>query len=76
LQARGVFVDAFLSYDAARLELPAALGVRSGDSVMPTAFEVLRFPHDWDLTNVFLDAVGPEGNLPRFRHIACPVWNT
>jgi aminoglycoside 3-N-acetyltransferase len=66
-QARRVFVRAFLSYDAPKLlSCLRALGVRSGDSVMLHSAFGTHFGFDGtieDLTNVFLDAVGPEGNL-------------
>jgi len=66
-QARGAFVDAFLSYDAKQLmRCLRALGVRSGDSVMLHSAFGAHFGFRGtieDLTNVFLDAVGPDGNL-------------
>lgn len=67
LEARRLYVRAFLSYDATQLmDCLRSLGVRSGDSVMlHSSFG----PHYGfrgaieQLTGVFLDAVGPEGNL-------------
>lgn len=67
LEARRLYVRAFLSYDARQLmDCLRSLGVCSGDSVMlHSAFE----PHCGfrgtieQLTGVFLDAVGPGGNL-------------
>jgi aminoglycoside 3-N-acetyltransferase len=67
LEARRLYVRAFLSYDARQLiDCLRSLGVHSGDSVMlHSAFG----PHYGfrgtieQLTDVFIDAVGPEGNL-------------
>lgn len=65
--ARRLLVGALLSYDPPRLrEGLRALGVRPGDTVMlHSAFGPeygFRGSID-DLTRVFLDALGPEGNL-------------
>jgi aminoglycoside 3-N-acetyltransferase len=67
LQAQERFVRAFLSYDANQLlGSLRALGVRSGDSVMLHSAFGPRYGFRGtteQLTTVFLDAVGPEGNL-------------
>ncbi len=67
LEARRVFVRALLSYDPPRLlACLRALGVQPGDSVMlHSAFGAhFGFRGTIDqLIDVFLDAVGPEGNL-------------
>jgi aminoglycoside 3-N-acetyltransferase len=66
-QAQGRFVQAFLSYDASRLlDSLRALGVRCGDSVMLHSAFGPQYGFRGtieQLTAVFLDAVGPEGNL-------------
>lgn len=67
LEARRVFVRAFLSYDAERLKACLrATGVHPGDSVMlHSAFGVhfgFRGSID-ELTEAFLDVIGPDGNL-------------
>jgi aminoglycoside 3-N-acetyltransferase len=67
LQARRLFVRAVLSYDAPRLSACLrALDIRRGDSVM--LHSAFAQHHGFrgtieELTNVFLGAVGPEGNL-------------
>jgi len=67
LEARRLFVRAVLSYDAPRLSACLrALGIRPGDSVM--LHSAFARHHGFrgtieELTNVFLDAVGPDGNL-------------
>ena len=67
LGVRAQFVRAFFSYDARRLlEGLRELGIRPGDSVMlHSAFgKEQGFTGSIDdLTNVFVDAVGPEGHL-------------
>lgn len=67
LRARAWFVRAFLSYgDVQLLAALRALGVRSGDSVMlHSAFgDAHGFRGSIEqLTNVFMEAVGPEGHL-------------
>lgn len=66
-QVRRRFVRAFLSYDEHRLlACLQALGVRHGDSIMlHSGFaEHHGFRGSIDaLTRVFIDAIGPEGNL-------------
>jgi aminoglycoside 3-N-acetyltransferase len=66
-QAQESFVRAFLSYDASQLlGSLRALDVRSGDSVMLHSAFGPRYGFRGtieQLTTVFLDAVGPEGNL-------------
>lgn len=67
LQARGRFVQAFLSYDAGRL-IPVLreLGVRPGDDVM--LHSAFGAHHGFrgnveQLTDTFVRAVGPDGHL-------------
>ena len=66
-QARGRFVRAFLAYDKERLAAGLrAVGVRPGDSVMlHSAFQSTNgFRGSVEqLTDVFVDAVGPTGHL-------------
>jgi aminoglycoside 3-N-acetyltransferase len=67
LQAQERFVRAFLSYDdAALLEALRKVGVRTGDSVM--LHSSFKSTHGFrgsieQLTDVFLDATGPDGHL-------------
>lgn len=67
LEARRVFVRAFLSYDAEQLTACLrSLGVRPGDSVMLHSAFGAHFGFRGtieELTTVFLNAVGPDGNL-------------
>ncbi len=67
LEARRVSVRAFLSYDADRLAVCLrSLGLRPGDSVMLHSAFGAHFGFRGtieELTNVFLDVVGPEGHL-------------
>ena len=66
-QARRVFVQTFLSYDAPRLvACLRALGIKSGDTVLlHSGFDASSgFRGGVEaLTNAFLEAIGPEGNL-------------
>ena len=67
LQAQGWFVRAFLSYDEQELLAGLrAIGVRPSDSVM--LHSAFNGAHGFrgsieQLTNVFIDAVGPQGHL-------------
>jgi len=67
VEARRRFVQTFLSFDAQQLlACLRSLGVRPGDSVMLHSAFGAQFGFRGsveELTNVFLDAVGPEGNL-------------
>jgi aminoglycoside 3-N-acetyltransferase len=66
-QVQRVFVRAFLSYDAPRLVASLrALGIKSGDTVLlHSGFDVLNGFRGTiaTLTNAFLEAIGPDGNL-------------
>ena len=66
-QVKRVFVQAFLSYDAPRLVAGLrALGIKSGDTVLlHSGFDASSgFRGGVEaLTNAFLEAIGPEGNL-------------
>jgi aminoglycoside 3-N-acetyltransferase len=65
--ARRLFVEAFLSYDATQLtDCLGSLGVERGDSLM--LHSAFGMHHGFrgtiaELTDVFLDAIGSEGNL-------------
>lgn len=65
--ARRRFVQAFMSYDAPRLKgCLRSLGVRPGDSIMLHSASGTHhgfFGTIEELTNVFLDAVRPDGNV-------------
>jgi len=67
LQARQRFVQAFMSYDSKQLlERLRSLGVRSGDSVMLHSAFGPQYGFRGtieELTGVFVEAVGPQGNL-------------
>jgi len=67
IATRNRFIQTFLSYDAARLLTALReLGVRQGDSVMLHSASGAQYGFRGsisELTQVFIDAVGPQGHL-------------